>query len=147
MQVFQAISRTIIMSMLVFFTAPLSFGQFQSNPFDMQASMVRGETVYMAHCATCHQKNGEGIEGVYPPLAKSDYLMAEKKRIIRQLMEGAAGEMTVNGIAYYGVMPAFALHDGEIVDVLNYIRNSWGNHGEAVLPDEVKKERAQKTEP
>lgn len=110
----------------------------------MQASRDRGKTVYLAYCATCHQKDGNGIEGVYPPLAKSDYLMVEKKRVIRQLMEGAAGEMTVNGIAYYGVMPAFALNDQEISDVLNFIRNSWGNHGEAVLPVEVKKERIQK---
>ncbi len=110
----------------------------------MQSSIERGKTVYMAYCATCHQKEGEGIEGVYPPLAKSDYLMVEKKRIIKQVIEGAAGEMTVNGIAYYGVMPAFALNDREISDVLNYIRNAWGNQGEAVLPEEVKKERAEK---
>ena len=121
----------------------MTIGEFQNKPFDLKASIARGKTIYVGYCATCHQQEGDGIEGVYPPLAKSDYLMVEKGRVIRQLMEGAAGEMTVNGISYYGVMPAFALNDQEISDVLNYIRNAWGNQGEAVVPEEVKKERTQ----
>ena len=86
-------------------------------------------------------QNGEGIEGVYPPLAKSDYLMADKTRAIKQVLEGAIGAMTVNGINYNGFMTGFPLNDQEVSDVLNYIRNSWDNKGEIVLPEEVKAAR------
>ena len=83
-------------------------------------------------------ETGEGIEGAFPPLAKSDYLMADKKRSITQVLNGVTGEIKVNGKTYNGDMPAFDLSDEEVSDVLNYVRNSWGNKGEAVLPAEVK---------
>jgi nitrite reductase (NO-forming) len=86
-------------------------------------------------------QNGEGIDGVYPPLAKSDYLMEDKTRAIKQVLEGAIGSMTVNGIKYNGFMTGFPLNDQEVSDVLNYIRNSWDNKGEIVLPEEVKAAR------
>lgn len=126
---------------IVFFVALISissFSSFQKTTFDLKASITRGKQVYAAQCITCHMENGEGIESVYPPLAKSDYLMEDKKRAIQQVLEGAAGEMTVNGIKYNGIMTAFDLTDQETADVLNYIRNSWGNQGEAVKPEEVK---------
>jgi len=114
-----------------------SFRVTQTNP-DLQASMLRGKEIYVTQCMTCHMQQGEGIVGVYPPLAKSDYLMADKNRAIKQVLEGASGEMVVNGVTYYGFMTGFALNDKEVSDVLNYIRNSWGNKGEIVKPDEVK---------
>lgn len=80
---------------------------------------------------------GEGIEDVYPPLAKADYLMADKKRSIVQVLYGASGEMKVNGKIYSLEMTGFDLTDQEASDVLNYIRNSWGNKGVAVTPEEV----------
>lgn len=84
---------------------------------------------------------GEGIEGVYPPLAKSDYLMADKNRSIQQVLYGVSGEMTVNGKTYNGDMPGFDLSDEEVSDVLNYIRNTWGNKGGAITPAEIKAQR------
>jgi nitrite reductase (NO-forming) len=83
-------------------------------------------------------EQGEGIEHVYPPLAKSDYLMADKKRSILTTMNGLSGEITVNNKVYNMEMASFGLTDEEISDVLNYIRNSWGNKGDAVTPEEVK---------
>lgn len=118
----------------------LNFFSFQ-NSFDLKASIARGKQIYQAQCFTCHMEKGEGIEGVYPPLAKSDYLMADKKRAIRQVLEGANGEITVNGVTYNGFMTSFNMSDKEVSDVLNYIRNSWGNKGEAVRPEEVKATR------
>jgi len=117
----------------------LTLLSFQSN--DLKASMTRGQQIYTANCVTCHMAKGEGIEGVYPPLAKSDYLMANKKRAIQQIIEGANGEMKVNGVTYNGFMMGFDLSDHEVSDVLNYIRNSWGNKGEMVKPSEVKSNR------
>lgn len=108
---------------------------------ELKASMVRGREIFLANCVTCHMQNGEGIEGVYPPLAKSDYLMADKVRAIKQVLEGASGPMTVNGIQYNGFMAGFDLSDREVSDVLNYIKNSWGNKSEAITPEEVKSVR------
>lgn len=112
----------------------LSFDQ----KFDLKASISRGKEVYTTQCITCHLEQGEGIEGTFPPLAKSDYLMADKKRSILQILHGASGEMKVNGITYNGEMPAIELSDEEVSDVLNYVRNSWGNKGDAVTPADVK---------
>lgn len=120
-----------------------SFFSFKPvQKFDLKASITRGRDVYTAQCTSCHLEQGEGIEGVYPPLAKSDYLMADKKRSITQVLHGATGEIKVKGVTYDGVMTAFdALSDEEVSDVLNYIRNSFGNKGAAVTPEEVKASR------
>jgi nitrite reductase (NO-forming) len=67
--------------------------------------------------------------------------MADKNRSIKQILEGASGEMIVNGKTYNGEMPAVDLTDEQVSDVLNYVRNSWGNKGAAVIPTEVKAQR------
>lgn len=119
-----------------------SFFSFQQTPrFDLKQSIARGKEIYASQCITCHMEQGEGIEGAFPPLAKSDYLMADKKRSIRQVLYGVSGEMTVNGVSYNGEMTVLDLNDQETSDVLNYVRNSFGNKGEAVTPAEVKAER------
>src|SRR5258708_5005163 len=120
----------------------LTLLSFQQKPkFTLTESIARGKDVYVAQCLTCHMEQGEGIEGVYPPLAKADYLMADKKRSIQQVLYGATGEMKVNGKVYSADMSAFDLNDQQASDVLNYIRNSFGNKGSAVTPDEVKVSR------
>ena len=110
--------------------------------FDLKASITRGKEVYSAQCISCHMEQGEGLEGVYPPLAKSDYLKADKNRSIDQTLHGLTGEIKVNGVVYNGEMTGFEhLSDQEISDVLNYVRNSWGNKGDAVKPEDVKAKR------
>ena len=123
----------------LFFT--ISIMSFQTQKFDLKASIERGKGVYDVHCITCHMEKGEGLEGAFPPLAKADYLMADKNRSITQILKGATGEMTVNGKTYSGEMPAIDLTDEQVSDVLNYVRNSWGNKGGAVTPTEVKAQR------
>lgn len=119
---------------------PIAFATAQ-NDAELKSSMARGADIFIANCSTCHQPDGEGIEGVYPPLAKSDYLMGDKRRAIKQVLEGAIGDMTVNGITYNGFMAGVPLTDTEVRDVLNYIRNSWGNHGDMITTDQVKSAR------
>lgn len=115
------------------------FSAFRQKPsFDLKASITRGKEVYATYCITCHMENGEGIESVYPPLAKADYLMADKKRSIMITLKGLSGEIKVNGVTYNADMTSFDLTDQEVSDVLNYIRNSFGNKGDAVKPDDVK---------
>ncbi|MEI9917285.1 MAG: cytochrome c [Bacteroidota bacterium] len=119
--------------------AVILFSSFTQKPaFDLKASIARGQDVYTSYCITCHMEKGEGIEGVYPPLAKSDYLMADKKRSVTITLKGLSGEIKVNGTAYNAEMTSFDLNDQEVSDVLNYIRNSFGNKGDAVKPEDVK---------
>lgn len=122
------------------FSLPFLYSQAKP-PFDLKASIARGQEVYVAQCLSCHMEKGEGIEEVYPPLAKADYLMADKKRSIVQVLYGASGIMKVNGKIYNLEMTGFDLTDQEASDVLNYVRNSWGNKGPAVTPEEVKAAR------
>lgn len=100
-----------------------------------------GKSIYVQNCAACHQPTGVGIPDVFPPLAKSDYLMADKARSIRVVKKGLQGEIVVNGKKYNNVMPAMSLTDEEIANVLTYVRNNWGNKGDAVTPEEVRKEK------
>jgi nitrite reductase (NO-forming) len=87
----------------------------------------------------CHQLDGTGLPQVFPPLAQSDYLMADKTRSIGVVLRGLSGPITVNGQPFNGVMPPqVVLSNEQIADVLTFIRNSWGNAGEAVSVDEVR---------
>ncbi len=111
---------------------------------DLADSVKRGEAVYTATCVSCHQVTGTGVPGVFPPLAKSDYLMSDTKRAIRTVLHGLEGEITVNGEPYNQQMPSQShLSDGQVADVLNYVRNNWGNQGPVITPAQVKSERQQ----
>ncbi len=134
--------KKIICVLLIAITVMSFFSFYPVQKFDLKSSITRGKDVYASQCITCHMEQGEGIEGVYPPLAKSDYLMADKKRSIEQVLYGVTGEIKVKGVAYDGVMTGFdGLSDQEVSDVLNYIRNSFGNKGAAVTPEEIKAAR------
>ena len=119
----------------------ISLLSFSTLPFqnDLAASKKRGKELFLGYCITCHMDQGQGIEGVFPPLAGSDYLMADKKRSIRIVKFGLEGEITVNGVVYNNIMTPMGLDDQEIVDVLNFVRNNWGNEGEVVKVKEVAK--------
>ncbi len=113
--------------------ALLSFDQ----TFDLKASVKRGKTVYETNCMSCHLPEGTGLEGTFPPLAKSKNL-ADKNKMIKVILLGMRGPMKVNGVDYDSQMPGVSLTDQEVSDVLNYIRNSWGNKYPAILPKEIK---------
>ena len=90
----------------------------------------------------CHQNDGAGVENVFPPLAKSDYLAADSKRAIGVVLNGLSGPVTVNGQNYNSVMPPMSqLNDDEVANILSYTLNSWGNPGGRVTAQEVAKVR------
>ena len=102
-------------------------------------SIKRGQEVFNATCKNCHQENGLGTPGVYPPLAQSDFLAKDAKRAIGIVMNGLNGEITVNGKVYNLDMPAQTqLTDQQVTDVLNFVRNSWGNRGKGITIAQVK---------
>jgi nitrite reductase (NO-forming) len=123
---------------LLFLIGLQSFKSPARQVFDLKASIARGKEVYLSYCLSCHMEDGKGVENTYPPVAKSDYLMADKKRAIQQVLKGATGEMKVNSKTYSTEMTGFDLSDEQTSDVVNYIRNSWGNKGGAVTPADVK---------
>lgn len=99
-----------------------------------------GEEVYTQVCSVCHQPTGQGMEGVYPPLAGSDWIAKSNETLAKIVLHGVMGEIEVSGKKYNNVMtPQGALlNDEEIANVLTYVRSSWGNKGDAVKPEEVK---------
>jgi mono/diheme cytochrome c family protein len=101
----------------------------------------KGKVVYSKTCIACHQATGAGIPGAFPPLAKADYLNADVNRAIKQVIKGSNGPITVNGKKYTTPMPAQALNDQQIADVLTYVYASWGNSKKVVNVAMVKAQR------
>jgi nitrite reductase (NO-forming) len=102
-----------------------------------------GQALFAGTCSVCHQANGAGLPGVFPPLAKSDYLAADANRGTRAVLHGLSGKVTVNGQEYNSVMPPMnQLNDDEVANIMTFVLNSWGNSGGRVLTEEVKKLRA-----
>lgn len=113
------------------------------GPVTLDEQMQLGGEIFYTTCAMCHQANGEGVPDLFPPLAKSDYLMADETRAIGIPMHGLSGKITVNGNEYNSTMPPLAqLSDGDIANVLTFVRNSFGNQGDATTVDEVAAVRA-----
>lgn len=105
--------------------------------------MERGKKVFLTSCFACHMANGEGLPAVFPPLAKSDFLKADKDRAIRTVIKGMSGPITVNGKPYNNMMPAQEVSDDQAADVLTYIMNEWGNDYGTVTAGDVKRVRAE----
>jgi glucose/arabinose dehydrogenase/mono/diheme cytochrome c family protein len=107
-------------------------------------AMRRGRSLYVAHCAVCHQATGRGTPGVYPPLAGSDYLTQPAGRVnaILAVVQGLSGKLTVNGLTYDNQMPAVVLDDAQVADVLTFVFGSWGNPGGEFKANEIVKVRA-----
>ncbi len=114
--------------------------------------MEKGKKIYSANCATCHQANGVGVAGQYPPLAGSEWVDGSTKRLGMILLKGLQGPLTVKGQKYgSAVMQPWekTLNDQKIADVLTYIRQEWGNKGAPVAAEGIaalRKEIASRTE-
>jgi len=114
--------------------------------------VVDGQALYLANCAMCHQAEGQGVPGAFPPLAKSDYLqtLASSKRLelVDLVLRGKTGAITVNGVEYNGVMtPVAGLDDAQLAAVLSFVSNNWGNSASPFSADEVKSLRPGRAAP
>ncbi|TGD79529.1 c-type cytochrome [Hymenobacter wooponensis] len=106
------------------------------------AMLTAGKAVYVQNCLTCHQADGGGVDGLNPPLTKTNYVLGDKARLIKVVLNGLQGE-DIEGEPYNNVMPSFdILTDQQIADVLTYVRNSFGNKASAIKAPEVKATRA-----
>jgi len=122
---------------------------------DIKTSADRGKTIYMTSCGTCHMPTGLGVPPAFPPLAKTEYVTENTRRLVAIVIKGIIGPLTVDGKVYNSVMlpaeltfPALK-DDKNVADVLNYVRTSFGNAAtEAITPEfvaEVRKEFAART--
>jgi len=101
-----------------------------------------GERHYQQRCVSCHQLNGMGTAGVFPPLVGSEYVTAANVGVpIRIVLHGLQGPITVKGVEYNSLMPAYGvgivMSDAEVAAVLTYVRSSWGNNASAVTAEDV----------
>lgn len=125
--------------------------------FDLTESIARGKGFYMLACGACHQPTGLGMPGAFPPLAGSEYVIENERRLIAITLKGVSGPIKVAGKDFNSMMlppeTMFAglKEDGKLADVLNYVRNSFGNKVEKPITPEMvaaaRKEFAERTTP
>jgi nitrite reductase (NO-forming)/hydroxylamine reductase len=104
-----------------------------------QLDMEKGRELYQQNCAACHQPEGQGLPGAFPPLAKSDFIAANPASVLEVTVKGRQGKMVVNGVEYNNVMPAMSyLSDKDLARIVTFVLNSWGNPGGQVSLAQVK---------
>lgn len=114
----------------------------------LEAQIEAGKALFQGTCSTCHMADGKGIEGIFPPLAGSDFLKADKKRAIGVVVNGLSGPITVNGKQYNSVMPPMSqLNDDEVANILTFVFNAWDKTGVSVSSAEVKEVRGSTERP
>ena len=98
-----------------------------------------GQKVYSTNCSSCHQANGKGQPGVFPPLAGNPVVTGDASKVIHIVKNGLNGKISVHGTTYNGQMPPWkgTLSDSDIAAVITYVRSSWGNHASAVTTSQV----------
>lgn len=130
---------------LALFVQAQKAGKAISSPAAARDQLLEGKKVYSKFCASCHQLDGGGVPNLNPPLTKTIYVLGDKSRLIRIILNGSNESLEIDGETYSNPMPQLdILKDQEIADVLTYIRNSFGNKAAAVTAPEVKALRSKK---
>ena len=138
MKLFSFIILLIAINLTLFYNYSNNSSYETAQSKVLKESIKRGNAVYSDFCINCHLPNGEGVQNIYPPLANSDYLKANRRTSIKGVKYGLKGEITVNGLQYNKYMPPMGLSANEISDVMNYTNHSWGNkYGKIVTAKEV----------
>ncbi len=120
--------------------APADAGVFVKASDDQ---MKRGAAVYARTCIACHQPTGMGLPPVFPSIANTPIVVGNPELPIKFILQGLMGPITVGGTSYNSMMPpVLGVSDGDIADVLTYVRQSFGNQGNPVSADQVKAVRA-----
>lgn len=108
------------------------------------SAAVNGGKLYATHCTACHQANGDGIAGVFPPLGGSEWVQGEPEVLLQILLHGIHGELIVDGVVYNGDMPPFGhtFDDAELAAVATFIRTDFGNDASEVTEEQAAEQRA-----
>jgi mono/diheme cytochrome c family protein/type II secretory pathway pseudopilin PulG len=113
-------------------------------------SMSKGRVIFQKLCAACHQPEGEGKEGLAPPLAGSEWIKEPSgERLVRILINGLGGPVQVQGKTWNLVMPPWRenLDDEQVAIVLNYVRSRWGGDGAAPITPKLAATARQESHP
>lgn len=108
--------------------------------------LADGGQLYTANCVACHQANGTGLPGVFPPLSNSEWVVAkDPSTLIKIVLHGVQGPLTVSGAKYDGLMPHFddKFSDAEMAAIVNHVRTSFGNTASKTDAAHVAKVREQ----
>lgn len=117
---------------------PIAAGDRRTPVVEPSLDEIDGAQVYAANCVACHQGNGGGVAGVFPPLAGSRWVLGPEDRLVQIMLYGINGPIEVLGTPYQGVMPAFArLSDAELAAVTSHVRSSWGNDAAPIGVDAI----------
>lgn len=119
-------------------------GEESGAPPTKEVQMERGRRVFLMACFACHQVDGKGLPGIFPPLAGSDFLKGDKTQVIRAPLKGLSGPLVVNAKTYNNVMPPQPFTDQQLADALTYVMNSWGNDLGTVSREDVRRVRTAK---
>lgn len=102
-----------------------------------------GKALFAVICAACHQPHGMGMEGVAPPLVDSEWVLGSEQRLVRILLNGISGPLSVKGRSYRLDMPPLGVFtDDQVAGILTYIRREWEHNASPVEPETVKTIRA-----
>lgn len=117
---------------------PLMLLSCGGNKKPAEAAADPGKEIYFKYCLACHQTDGSGVPGMYPPVINTDWVQGDKTRLIGLLLNGQKGIIEVNGKTFKGEMPSHQyLSDEQIAQVLTFIRSNFGNNADAVTGGEV----------
>ena len=102
---------------------------------------VLGKKLFSANCVTCHQANGQGQPGQFPPLAGSEFVLGDaSNRMIAIVLKGLQGPVQVKGQAFNNAMQPWEgqYTDQQLAAILTYVRSDWGNNAPEIPPEAVK---------
>jgi mono/diheme cytochrome c family protein len=105
-----------------------------------------GRKLFSANCITCHQANGQGVAGQFPPLAGSEWVNSDaSNRLVAIVLKGLQGPVQVKGQTYNNAMQAWEAQytDAQFAAILTYVRSDWGNNAPPISADAVKQMRDQ----
>jgi mono/diheme cytochrome c family protein len=134
--------QVIIIAAVSFFLLFNRNPEIKPGHISLQGNQTSGSMLYTKYCMTCHQADGKGVRGMFPPLAGNAKITGPSSDLIKIVLFGLQGPITVNEREYNQPMPPQGyLNDTQIADILNYIRNSWDNKAQPVTPEDVGKIR------
>jgi mono/diheme cytochrome c family protein len=112
----------------------------QRTKIRLRQYLSEGKRLYEIYCANCHQKDGNGLARLYPPLKNSDYMVLNKDKVICGIRYGQQGEIMVNGVLFNQPMPAnLSITDLEIAEIATYIYSEFADSVQIITINDVKK--------
>ena len=115
----------------------------KSSGVGLKASIAAGQKIFSQYCVSCHQADALGVPHMNPPLVKTTYVLGDKTKLIKIVLNGFDEDVEINGERYSNSMASHDfLKDQEIADVLTFVRNSFGNKAPAITMAQVKAVRA-----